>query len=206
MKARYVLSAVDFRHGGAVLGLGTINSREFERRDETPAFVAERKRERRTSKSERRTRSASGSEWRCGSGGQPVRCGPRPGFAGPAPASPLGRRPPVCSETGATAGRPRRQRDRRSTRRLVSRDCRRARACRRRADSVAGKHPADSPSCCRSGTPSSPSPQQGHGQVGGLRRPTAGHLRWRRQCDGTTPANARPAGRRREPRPAADKP
>ena len=44
------------------------------------------------------------------------------------------------------------------------------------------------------------------GRSAGCRRPTAGHLRSRRQCDGTTPANARPAGRRREPRPAADKP
>jgi AAA ATPase domain len=44
------------------------------------------------------------------------------------------------------------------------------------------------------------------GRSAGCRRPTAGHLRWRRQCDGTTRANARPAGRRREPRPAADKP
>jgi len=37
-------------------------------------------------------------DWHCGSGGQPIRCRPRAGFAGSAPASRLGRRSSVARD------------------------------------------------------------------------------------------------------------
>ncbi len=50
----------------------------------------------RTPKASRRTMSPPPPDWRCGSGGQPARCGPRAGSAGRAPAPRLGQRPPVA--------------------------------------------------------------------------------------------------------------